>query len=225
LITYPFLPFNIHLSHSTQPAHTLFPLSIISYHKSRMKRPSRIKAEDVDVDARLGEVPWVLGGVASGLLPHGLLVFQRLVLVELIEGCIGGGVGVDLLVDKVDHALDEVRHAGFALPVLPLQHRHADIAAFVDMHVLEIWLKPELRSHLRVLLGKGNLDGVVSALEERLRGTWDPKDPSSVARKSLRHAFHDLREGQLSDLLQFVLYSALPHAIPLTSQQLLIIRL
>lgn len=115
------------------------------------------------------------------------------------------------------HALDEVRHAGFALPVLPLQHRHADIAAFVDMHVLEIWLEFELRGHLRVLLGEGDLYGVVAALEERVRGAWDPKDPSGVARKSLRHAFHDLREGQLPDLLQFVLYPALPHAIPPTS--------
>lgn len=177
------------------------------------------------MDTRLGEVPGVFSGVASGLLPHGLLVFRWVFFVELIEGCICGGVGVDLLVDEVDHALDEVRHAGFALPVLSLQHRHADIAAFVDMHVLEIWLEPELRTHLRVLLGKGDLYGVVAALEERVRRTWDPKDPSGVARKSLRHAFHDLREGQFSDLLQFVLYPALPHAIQTTSRQLLIIHI
>ena len=119
--------------------------------------------------------------------------------------------------DQVHHALDEVSHAGLALPVLPLEHRHADVAALVDMDVLEVWLEPELRGRLRVLLGEGDLDGVVGALEERVRGAWHPKDPSGVARKSLGHAFHDLREGQLSDLFQFVLNPALPHAIPPTS--------
>lgn len=47
-------------------------------------------AEDVDMDAGLGEVPGVLGGVARGLFPHGLLVLGWIFFVELIEGCICG---------------------------------------------------------------------------------------------------------------------------------------
>ena len=182
-------------------------------------------AEDGDVHAGLGEVLGVLVGVARGLLPHGLLVLGPVVLVELIERCICGRVRVDFLVDEVGHALDEVRHAGFALPVLPLEHGHADIPAFVDMDVLELRLKRELRAHLRVLLGEGDRNGEERALEERVWRAWHPKDPFGVAAKSLGHALRDLGEGQLSDLLQFVLYSALPHAVQLTSAHRFIIQL
>lgn len=118
---------------------------------------------------------------------------------------------------KVHYPLDEVRHAGFALPVLSFKHRHADIPTFVDMDVLEILLKRDLWAYFRVLFWESDLDRVDSALPECVGCSWNPKYPFGVAGKSLGHAFHDLSEGQLSDFLQFVLYSALPHAAMLSS--------
>lgn len=185
-------------------------------------RISRISAEDVDVDARLSEVPGVLFGIASCLFLHHFLVLLPVVFVELIERCICGRVRVDILMYKVDNPLYEVCHAGFALPVLSFEHGHADIPAFIDMDVLEILLKGDLRAYFWVLRWESDRNGIDSALPERVGCAWNPKDPFGVAGKSLRHAFHDLSEGQLSDLLEFVLYSALPHAAVLSLAEVII---
>lgn len=80
----------------------------------------------------------ILSPVLLSLLSHQLRILLGLTLVQLVQGMVGRRVRVDRLMHQCLGALDDLCHGHLGLPVLPLQHRQANLAALVHMYMLEI---------------------------------------------------------------------------------------
>lgn len=171
------------------------------------------RADDVDMDARFLEILRGLFRVSFCLLPNDLLIFQGFFPVDTKEFSVGGGVGIDFLVNDAEDALQDIAHCSFAFPVLAFEEGHADESAFVDVDVLELGLELYAWGALGVVVGEGDLNGKESSFPEGVPVAGHPEYPAIVAFHPLGHALDHLHEVELSDALEFILDSCLSHVV------------
>lgn len=160
---------------------------------------------------RLLEVPNCLLPIPRGLNSQQFLIGLGLLLQQAVELDICGWVLVHVLVDQGHNTLQDVCHTCFCSPVFRFDQGQADVTSLVDMHVTELWLEFDEGTDSRVLQGEGNGDWVVAALPEGVFPAWHPQNPEVVPLDALWRAFDYLCPLYLTDLLQLVIDSSLPH--------------